>query len=81
MDQNDDVYLPEVLFEMQPNGRFIRVTAIDPRSGVEVVSVCDATYPIEMIKRLAARKLKFVLRKRRRQSAAGRASGPRGIVV
>ena len=67
MAAKDDVYLPEVLIEMQPQGRYMRVTAIDPRTGIEVISICDATYSETMIKRLAARKLKYVLRKRRAQ--------------
>tara|TARA_R110002072_G_scaffold144106_2_gene290173 strand:- start:638 stop:901 length:264 start_codon:yes stop_codon:yes gene_type:complete len=63
----DDVYLPEVLFEFQPKGRYVRVTAIDPRTGIEVVSICDARYSQSMVKNLAIRKLKYVLRKRRAQ--------------
>lgn len=65
MATEDDIYLPEVLFEIQPRGRYVRVTAIDPRTGVEVISICDAKYSQTMVKRLAARKLKYVLRKRR----------------
>ncbi len=67
MAEQDDVYLPEVLFEFQPKGRYVRVTAIDPRTGVEVISICDAKYSQSMVKNLAVRKLKYVLRKRRAQ--------------
>tara|TARA_Y100000813_G_scaffold176280_1_gene142102 strand:+ start:82 stop:333 length:252 start_codon:yes stop_codon:yes gene_type:complete len=72
----DDVYLPEVLFELHPQGRYMRVVAIDPRSGVEVISICDAKYSQTMIKRLAARKLKYVLRKRRAEILSGEAKRP-----
>lgn len=71
MAAQDDVYLPEVLFEIRPQGRYVRVTAIDPRSGVEVVSICAASYSQAMLKRLAARKLMYVLRKRRAQALGG----------
>ncbi|MEQ8227587.1 MAG: hypothetical protein RIA64_05845 [Rhodospirillales bacterium] len=67
MATQDDIYLPEVLFELRPRGRYIRATAIDPRTGVEVISICDAKYSQSMIKRLAKRKLIYVLRKRRAQ--------------
>lgn len=67
MATQDDVYLPEVLFEFQPKGRYVRVTAIDPRTGVEVISICDAKYSQAIVQRLAVRKLKYVLRKRRAQ--------------
>ena len=68
MAKDDDVYLPEVLFEFHPRGRYVRVNAIDPLTGVEVVSVCDSSYSQAMIERLAVRKLKYVLRKRRAQA-------------
>lgn len=72
----------EVLFEFRPSGRFMRVTAIDPVTGIEVVSVCDATYSQPMMQRLAARKLFYVLKKRRAQ-ATGEVfvPGRRGILA
>lgn len=57
----------DVLFEMRPSGRFVRVTAIDPVSGTEVVTVCDASYSKMAMQRLAARKLFYVLKKKRKQ--------------
>jgi len=72
----------EVLFEIRPSGRFVRVTAIDPVTGIEVVSVCDANYSQAMMQRLAARKLLYVLRKRRAQiDAATLVPGRRGILA
>jgi hypothetical protein len=81
MARDDDIFLPEVLFEFQPRGRYLRVTAIDPRSGVEVVSICDAKYSQTMIKRLATRKLKYVLRKRRAQIIGGGRSGRTDVLA
>jgi len=59
----------EVLFEMQYVGRVVRVTAIDPATGIEVVSVGDAERSVAALKRLAARKLMYVLKRRAEQSA------------
>jgi len=56
--------VPEVLFEMQYVGRVVRVTAIDPATGVEVISVGDAERSVAELKRLAARKLMYVLKRR-----------------
>jgi len=64
--------VPEVLFEMQYVGRVVRVTAIDPMTGIEVVSVGDAERGVEALKRVAARKLMYVLRRRAEKS------GPKG---
>ena len=60
-----DVYLPEVLFQLQRVGRVLRVIAIDPLTGTEVTMVAPHTGEIEGVKRIAARKLAYVLAKRR----------------
>ena len=62
-----DVHLHEGLFEFRPVGRFVRVAAIDPITGIEVTMVRDVTYGEEMLKRIAVRKLKYVIAKRQRQ--------------
>lgn len=68
MTDEHDIDLPEVLFEFRYVGqRSVRVSAIDPRTGVEVTLVGDPTYGDEMLKRLATRKLKYVLRKKRQR--------------
>jgi len=54
-------YLPEVLFEFRPIGRFVRVIAIDPIASIEVTMVGDVTYGEELLKRIATRKLKYVI--------------------
>jgi len=59
-----DVHLPEVLFEFRQIGKIVRVTAIDPQSGIEVVMVGAPKYGQEALKRLATRKLKYVIAKK-----------------
>ncbi len=61
----DNVYLPEVLIEMRRVGNAIRVIAIDPVSGTEVTMVAPRKANISDIKRIAARKLAYVLGKKR----------------
>jgi hypothetical protein len=60
-----DVYLPEVLFEFRRVGRSVRVVAIDPISGVEVIMVAPPTGTLEGVKRIAARKLAYVISKKK----------------
>ena len=63
------VQLKEVLFEFQRVGKHLRVCAIDPMSGTEVTMVGDPSAGKEMLKRLAARKLLYVMEKKAAQSA------------
>jgi len=60
-----DVILNEVLFEMKQVGNYMRITAIDPVSGTEVISIGDPSVDTEMLKGMAARKLKYVIAKNR----------------
>ena len=59
-----DVYLPEVLFELRRVKNAIRVIAIDPITQTEVTMIAPAKGNIEDIKRVAARKLAYVLGKK-----------------
>ncbi len=62
-------YPGEVLFEFHPSsGRAVRVVAIDPVTGTEVVMVGDRRMSDEMLKRTAARKLFYVLDKNKDDS-------------
>lgn len=54
----------EILFEFQRIGHQVRVIAIDPITGTEVTMVADARASEQSIKRLAARKLFYVMRKK-----------------
>ncbi|MGF1640341.1 MAG: hypothetical protein ACFCUO_05280 [Rhodospirillales bacterium] len=55
----------EVLFEFHWIGGGVRVSAIDPRTNVEVTIVGAPGVGEEALKRLAARKLAYVLAKKR----------------
>ena len=64
------IYLPEVLFEMRRVGRSVRVAAIDPITHTEVILVAPAKLRLNDMKRVAARKLVYVMSKK--QAAAER---------
>ena len=64
------IYLPEVLFEMRRVGRSVRVAAIDPITHTEVILVEPAKLSLNDMKRVAARKLVYVMSKK--QAAAER---------
>lgn len=77
----EDVDRNEVLFEMVQVGNYVRVNAIHPATGIEVTMVGAAGTGEEMLKRLAARKLAYVLAKRRREPGAGGGTGGGGSIV
>ena len=71
-----DIYLPEVLFEMRRVGRSVRVAAIDPITHTEVILVAPAKLSLNDMKRVAARKLVYVMSKK--QAAAERKKKVKG---
>ncbi len=68
------VGLREVLYEFRRIGRYLRVNAIDPITGIEVTMMGDPKAGTTELKRLAMRKLAYVIDKRRRE-ARGEAGG------
>jgi hypothetical protein len=56
----------EVLLELYQIGNAVKVTAVDPETGIEVSIVGDPSAGEEILKRTAIRKLEYVLRKRRK---------------
>ncbi len=52
----------DVIIEFIDMGRFIRVSAIDQATGIEVSMVGDPKAGKDTLSRLAARKLRYVLR-------------------
>lgn len=64
------VYHREVLFEFRQVGRLTRVVAIDPVTGTEVIMVGAPGYSTRMLKRLAARKLAYVIERQRKKEQA-----------
>ena len=67
----EDIRLREVLFEIRQVGNLLRVTAIDPGSGTEVITIGDPQADRSTLERIAARKLKYVIAKRRNQQLLG----------
>ncbi len=59
-----DIPLGEVLFEFRRVGNVFRVSAIDPRTNTEVSMVAPKGYGDALIKRIAIRKLKYVIKKK-----------------
>lgn len=55
----------EVLFEFQRLGNILRVSALDPVSNTEITMIADPRQGPETIKALAARKLAYVIEKKR----------------
>ncbi|MEQ9124388.1 MAG: hypothetical protein RIM80_17695 [Alphaproteobacteria bacterium] len=76
MQRNPRKPLEEVIVELQPYGAYVKATAIDPVTGVEVSIVGDAAAPTKLLQQAAARKLQYVL-----ENKKGAASPARGLVV
>jgi len=57
------VKLYDVIFEFIPRGNSVKVSAVDPISGHEVAIVGDPNTGEEYLKRVAQRKLEYVLTK------------------
>ena len=64
--------LNEVLFEFVQQGRFVRVTALDPVTKAEAVVVGDAASSPEILKRIAINKLRFVISRGQGQAQPSR---------
>lgn len=60
--------LGEVLFEFQRVGTYLKVMAIDPVTATEVSVVGPASGSLELLKRTAINKLKFVLQREAEKS-------------
>ena len=55
--------MSEFILEFKPQGRYVRVTAIDPVTGREAVIVGDAAQGQQVLEHTAIRKLQFLLAK------------------
>lgn len=53
----------EIIFEFKPQGRYVRVSAMDPATLTEVAIVGDAARGRDELRETAARKLDYVLAK------------------
>ncbi len=66
--------MAEVYFEFQQIGVYVKVTAIDPETLVEVSVTGAAAASQQHLKQLALRRLQFVLAKRREGGGKGTSS-------
>ena len=66
------LYPGHVFFEFQQVGAYLRCTAIDGKTGIEVVVAGPARDGQDRLKHVAMNKLKYVLRKRATQQSGGR---------
>lgn len=71
--------LREILYEFINRGNAVKVSAIDPETNTEVSIIGHASVGEATLRRLARRKLDYVLEKRRKESEP--AAARRGIVV
>lgn len=53
----------DYIIEFIPQGRFVKVTAVDPVSGMEAVIVGDSRESPEVLKINAVNKLEYILKK------------------
>jgi hypothetical protein len=53
----------DYIIEFKPQGRYVKVTAVDPATGTEAVIVGDARESQQALSRAAVNKLKFLLKK------------------
>lgn len=60
---NEPGRLDEVLFEFIVQGKYVKVTAIDPKTGIEASIVGDPRMSKTALERTATRKLQYVIRK------------------
>ncbi len=61
-----DSILPDgALVEFVPQGDYVKVSAVDPVTGTEVSIVGDPSAGEEALKRIAVRKLEYVLRRQK----------------
>jgi len=75
MAERGQVRLKQVFFEFVRVGQVVKVNAIDPETGIEVSMVGDAKASSDTLKRLATRKLEYVIAKR--LADGGRGTGGR----
>lgn len=55
--------MSEYIVEFITQGRYVKVTAVDPATGTEAVIVGDASRSQEQLEREAVKKLRFLLDK------------------
>ncbi len=66
------VQLRHVYYEMRRYGKYLRVHAIDPDSGIEAIATGLATMGEQALKRNAKHKLEYILTKKKKEAQKGR---------
>ena len=66
MNQRDPMFPQGVIIEFIPRGDFVKVTAVDPRTGIEATIVGDPARPRASLEEVAINKLRYVIEKRRK---------------
>lgn len=66
------VRLHEVYFEMRRYGKYLRVHAIDPHSGLEAIATGKRSMGEAYLKRNAHMKLEYILTKKKRDAERNR---------
>jgi hypothetical protein len=59
-------FFPEILLEIRRIGKNLRVVAIDPSTGTEIIMVAPLYATRTVIKKNAARKLAYVIAKKKK---------------
>lgn len=75
------VRLNSVLFETKFYGRYIRVAALDPVSGLETYSTGLRSMGEAMVKRSAERKLEYMVRKKFAQLEKDESGSKKGWIA
>jgi hypothetical protein len=70
--QYKDVHLRRVYFEFVQVGTARKVVAIDPITSIEISMVCAPGYSTLVLKKMAARKLAYVIWKEREKKRTKR---------
>lgn len=61
---NKDCPMPEYLLEFTQHGHSVKVTAVDPESGIEASVIAAASLSKQEMGQLAVRKLHYVMEKK-----------------
>jgi predicted proteasome-type protease len=60
--------LGEVLFQFIPQGNYVKVIAVDPNTNTEIIMVGDRRYGKQTLERTALQKLRYVIRKNKKEN-------------
>ena len=73
--------MSDIIVEFIQQGRFVKVSAVDARTGFETSIVGDPSVGEAELKRLAVQKLNFVMEKRRKEADRDGKGPGRGLII